>query len=283
MKAMILTFAAIASATALLLIPATMGWAVEPEQEEPEGPPKKKGGLLGALDGTDDPSKKPRTGRPDDSAPDTEVPDAGAARRAMVRAVPDPKRLEARIKQLESIGYKDVEPIGWYLLAKFAMARVALARYVPALHAAGLVRGAAADDNRALLHIDPTCAVVGRGALETGVHQNQELPPFYDLTEEVGRLLGAHARTACRIYLGHLDRSLPLWYLSEAPKQQATEHRTSPLQHYGGNVLAQYWVLGRTREAFTRYVDTTRFLGDLYYVRNLAAAIDSFSAAKGPE
>lgn len=181
------------------------------------------------------------------------------------------------------LGWKDIEPAAWYLLGKLAMARVAQARYVAAMHKAGLVRGAAGDDNRALLHIDPTCAVVGRGALETGVHQNQELPPFCDLTEEVGRLLGTCARAECKTYLDHLDRSLPLWYISEAPKQQATEHRTSPLQHYSGNVLAQYWVLGKTGEAFTRYVDTTRFLGDLYYIRNLAAAIDSFAAGEAPK
>jgi hypothetical protein len=174
------------------------------------------------------------------------------------------------------LGWKDVEPIGWYLVGKLAMARVGHARYVAALHAAGCARGDAADDDRALLHIDPTCAVVGRGALETGVHQNQELPPFCDLTEEVGRLLGRAARDECKIYFDQLDRSLPLWYISEAPKQQATEHRTSPLQHYSGNVLAQSWVLGKRGRAFTRYVDTTRFLGDLHYIRNLAAAIESF-------
>ena len=47
-----------------------------------------------------------------------------------------------------------------------------------------------------------------------------------------------------------------------------------------GNVLAQHWVLGKTGDAVARYVDTTRFLGDLYHVRNLAAAIQSYSAAK---
>ena len=41
-------------------------------------------------------------------------------------------------------------------------------------------------------------------------------------------------------------------------------------------MLAQYWVLGKRGEAFRRYVDTTRFKGDLYYIRNLAALIDSY-------
>jgi len=173
-------------------------------------------------------------------------------------------------------GWKDLEPIGWYLTAKLAAARVAHARYVSAMHGWGLVRGPWEDDNRTLLHVDATCAVVGRGPVETGVHQNQETPPFYDLVPEVGRLLGRTARLESMIYLSHLDRSLPLWWIAEAPKQQATEHRTSPLQQYGGNVLAQYWVLGKTGRAFTRYVDTTRFVGDLYYLRNLAAAIESF-------
>jgi hypothetical protein len=177
-------------------------------------------------------------------------------------------------------GWKDAEPLGWYLVGKFAMARVAHARYVAAVYEGGCVRGRAEDDNRALLHVDPTCAVVGRGPLEMGVHQNQELPPFYDLTEEVGRLLGRCARRECEVYLDHLDRSVPLWYVSEAPKQGATEQRTCPLQHHSGNVLAQYWVLGKRGEAFTRYLDTTRFLGDLYYIRNLAAAIESFYGAE---
>lgn len=123
--------------------------------------------------------------------------------------------------------------------------------------------------------------------MELGVHQNQEIPPFNDLTEEVGRLLGKYTRAECKIYLDHLDYSLPLWYISEAPKQQATEHRTSPLQNYNGNVPAQYWILGKRHEAFTRYIDTTRFIGDLYYIQNPAAGIDSYAepqqASKSPD
>jgi len=118
--------------------------------------------------------------------------------------------------------------------------------------------------------------VIGRGPLEMGVHENQEIPPFNDLTEPVGRLLGRYAREQCRRYLDHLDYSMPLWYISEAPKQSATEHRTTPLQYYSGNVLAQYWILDKTKDGFTRYVDTTRFIGDLYYIRDLAAAIESY-------
>lgn len=166
------------------------------------------------------------------------------------------------------------------LVAGLSVARVAQARYVAQMHRHGLVRGEACDDNRTLLHIDAGCAVVGRGPLEVGVHQNQEIPPFNDLVEEVGRLLGRYARPECRTYLDQLDYSLPLWYLSEAPKQQATEHRTTPLQYYNGNVLAQYWILGRRRDDFARYLDTTRFLGDLYYLQNLAACLQSHDEAR---
>lgn len=173
--------------------------------------------------------------------------------------------------------WQDEQKLGLYLLAKLSLARIAQARYVSLMYQYGLVRGDPKDDNRTLLHIDTTCAVIGRGPLEVGVHQNQEIPPFNDLTEEVGRWLGKYARTECKIYLDHLDYSLPLWYISEAPKQQATEHRTSPLQNYNGNTLAQYWILGKRRQAFTHYIDTTRFVGDLYYIQNLAAAIDSFT------
>jgi hypothetical protein len=48
------------------------------------------------------------------------------------------------------------------------------------------------------------------------------------------------------------------------------------LQYYNGNVLAQYWILGKQGKDFTRYIDTTRFLGDLYTIQNLAAGIDSY-------
>ena len=174
-------------------------------------------------------------------------------------------------------GWQEEEKLGYYLVGKLAMARIAQARYMPQMYQYGLVRGEAKNDNRTLLHIDTGCAVVGRGPIELGVHQNQEIPPFNDLVEEVGLLLGRYARAECKIYLDHLDYSLPFWYVSEAPKQQATEHRTTPLQYYNGNVLAQYWILGKRREDFTRYVDVTRFLGDLYYIQNLAAGIDSYA------
>jgi len=175
------------------------------------------------------------------------------------------------------LGWKDREKLATYLFAKLAMARVAQARYVPEMHRMGLVRGKAVDDWRTLLHIDATCVIVGWGGIAAGVHQDQELPPFIDLVEEVGRLLGDYARPECRIYLGHLDAAIPFWYLSEAPKQGATEHRTCPLQHLSGNVLAQYWILGKRGKAFTRYIDTTRFTGDLYTIHNLTTAIDSFA------
>ena len=173
-------------------------------------------------------------------------------------------------------GWENEEQLGRYLAAKLAVARIGQARYVYQMHRYGLVRGRTEDDNRALLHIDTTCAVLGRGPLEVGVHQNQELPPFNDLTEEVGRWFGKYARAECKIYLDHLDYSLPLWYISEAPKQQATEHRTSPLQNYSGNVLAQHWILDKQGDEFTRYIDTTRFVGDLYYIRNLATGIQCY-------
>ena len=89
--------------------------------------------------------------------------------------------------------------------------------------------------------------------------------------------LGDYAQDECRIYLDYLDYAVPYWYLSEGPKQSATEHRTCPLQHLNGNVLAQYWVLGKQGVEFARYVDTTRFKGDLYYIQNLVAAINSFA------
>jgi hypothetical protein len=145
----------------------------------------------------------------------------------------------------------------------------------------GLVRGRPAEDDRCLLHIDATCAVVGRGALGRASFADQEIPAFINnLVEEVGVLLGKYAAGPCGRYLGLLDREAPLWYLSEAPKQSATEQRTCPLYHLNGNVLAQYWVLGKTGPAMERYVDTTRFKGDLFYIQNLAAAIDSYSASE---
>jgi hypothetical protein len=178
-------------------------------------------------------------------------------------------------------GWVEEEKLGRYLVAKLAMARIAQAHYVGQMYQRGLVRGQSDRDNRALLHIDTGCTIIGRGPMEVGVHQNQETPPFNDLVEEVGRLLGAYARAECKVYLDHLDYSLPFWYISEAPKEQATEQRTTPLQYYNGNVLAQYWILGKREADFTRYIDTTRFLGDLYYIQNLAAGIDSYTATVG--
>ena len=65
----------------------------------------------------------------------------------------------------------------------------------------GLVRGKLENDNRTLLHIDTGSAVIGRGPIETGVHQNQEIPPFNDLVEEVGLLLGRYSRSECKVFV----------------------------------------------------------------------------------
>ncbi len=184
------------------------------------------------------------------------------------------------VRLAQRFGWAEEERLGRYLCAKLAAARVGQARYVAEMHRMGLVRGDEREDWRTLLHIDTTCAIVGWGAVTAGVHQDQELPPFVDLVEEVGRLLGRYARAECETYLALLDDWVPFWYLSEAPKQGATEHRTCPLQHLNGNVLAQYWVLGKRGEEFVRYVDTSRFLGDLYYLQNLAAALDSFAQGR---
>lgn len=177
-------------------------------------------------------------------------------------------------------GWEEESSLALYLTAKLAMARIAHARYVDQMYRMGMVRGEAQADNRTVIHADATCVILGRGPMEQAVHQNQELPPFNDLTEPVGRLLGRYARAECRTYLDHLDQSVPLWYISEAPKQTATEHRTCPLQYGEGNVLAQYWILGKRGDDFARYVDTTRFKGDLYYIRRLSAALNSYNEVK---
>jgi hypothetical protein len=183
------------------------------------------------------------------------------------------------VRLARRFGWTEEEKLGLYLVGKLAVARIGQARYVAEMHRRGLVRGKPEDDWRTLTHIDGRCALVGWGGMMGGVHQDQELPPFIDLVEEVGRWLGRYARPACRIYLDRLDHDIPYWFLSEAPKLGATEHRTCPLQHTNGNVLAQYWILGKRGRGFTRYLDATRFKGDLYYIQNLAAALDGYAAA----
>jgi hypothetical protein len=186
----------------------------------------------------------------------------------------------ARLARRE--GWKDEEDLGWRLAGQLAMARIGQARYVAEMHRMGLVRGKAEEDYRAVSHIDDTCTIVRWGPITTVTHEDQEFPPFIDLVPEVGRLLAAHAQAECAAYLGYLDYAVPYWYLSEAPKQSATEHRTCPLWHQSGNVTAQAWVLDKKGEDFRRYVDATRFKGDLFYIQNLAAAIESYAGETGP-
>jgi len=174
-----------------------------------------------------------------------------------------------------SQGWREEEGLGWCLAGKLAMARIGQARYVAEMHRMGLVRGKAEDDYRAVSHIDETCTIVRWGPITTVTMEDQEFPPFIDLVPEVGRMLAAHARAECAVYLDYLDYGVPYWYLSEAPKQSATEHRTCPLWHQGGNVAAMAWVLGKKGEEFRRYVDATRFRGDLFRTQNLVAAIEA--------
>jgi hypothetical protein len=180
----------------------------------------------------------------------------------------------ARLARRE--GWKDEENLGGCLAGKLAMARIGQARYVAEMHRTGLARGKLEEDYRAVSHIDDTCTIIRWGPITTVTHEDQEFPPFIDLVPEVGRLLAAHARAECAAYLDYLDYAVPYWYLSEAPKQSATEHRTCPLWHQSGNVAAQAWVLGKKGDEFRRYVDATRFKGDLFYIQNLVAAIEAY-------
>lgn len=180
------------------------------------------------------------------------------------------------VRLARRFGWKEEEELGWYLFGKLAIARLGQSRYTAELHRMGLVRGDEKDDWRTLVHIDREASIVLRGSVFSVVRADQEIPPFVDVVEEVGRFLGRHAREECRIYLDNLDESMPLWWVSESPKQSASEQRLCPLQHKSGNVLAQYWILGKREGNFRRYVDTTRFKGDFYYIENLAALIDSY-------
>jgi hypothetical protein len=173
-------------------------------------------------------------------------------------------------------GWPEEEKLAWYLFGKLALARIGQARYTAELHRVKIVNDTEFQDYRTLVHIDRRAAIVLRGSPKPTVYEDQELPPFIDLVPEEGRLLGTHASLECRIYLSHLDGSMPLWWVSEAPKQSASEQRLCPLQYKNGNVLAERWIAGKRGDDFTRYVDTTRFTGDLYYIQNLVAAIECF-------
>jgi hypothetical protein len=177
-------------------------------------------------------------------------------------------------------GWQDVEATASVLAVKLALARVAQARYVEQMHRMGLVRGECGDDHRSVVHIDQLCTIVRCGPITTISGQDQELPPFIDLVPEVGRLLAGHARAQCAVYLDYLDDAMPYWYLSEAPKQSATEHRLCPLWHQSGNVAAQAWILGKRDDEFRRYIDATRFRGDLFAIHNLATAIESYGSTR---
>lgn len=160
------------------------------------------------------------------------------------------------------------------LAGKLALARVAQAHYVQEMHRMGLVRGNAQDDWRAISHVDERCIIVRWGPITMGVMEDQEFPPFIDLTPEVGRLLADYARPQCAAYLRCLDDAAPFWFLSEALKQSATDHRLCPLWHQSGNVPAQAWILGKRGREFSIYVDVTRFRGDLFAIQNLVTAIE---------
>jgi len=174
--------------------------------------------------------------------------------------------------------WQEEERLACGLVAKLALARVGQARYVEELQRMGVVRGRPADDYRAVSHIDERCTMVRWGPVTPGVSEDQEFPPFIDLVPEVGCLLADYAQRQCSVYMNYLDYAAPYWYLSEAPKQSATEHHLCPLWHQSGNVPAQAWIVGKRGTEFSRYVDATRFRGDLFAIQNLVTAIEAGSA-----
>lgn len=175
-------------------------------------------------------------------------------------------------------GWKKEEALGYYMTAKLALARLGLANYVNQMYAMGLMKGDPKKDWRCVSHIDTNCVVIVRGNFDMRIRSDQEIPKFYNLTPETARFLADYGKADSQRYLDMLDYSAPYFWMSEAVKQGATEHRQSPLNWKHEAVLAEYWILGKKGEKFRKYIDTTRFKGDYYYIQNLAALIDSYKS-----
>ncbi len=171
----------------------------------------------------------------------------------------------ARLAQ--AYGWAEEEQLAWRLFAKLAVARIGMARYVEEQHHMGVMHGRPVDDVRSFPPIGPR--------MNATVHPNasfQPAPsPYEDLTPEVGQLLADHARESNRIWLDHLDREKPRWWVIDTREPlRAGEPRSIV-----GNVLAHAFILGKRGQSFQTYITKPNHRYDLYHIAVLVAAIEA--------
>jgi outer membrane protein assembly factor BamB len=98
---------------------------------------------------------------------------------------------------------------------------------------------------------------------------------FMNMTPELASYLHEHAQEKVSAAVAVYERVAPYWFVAQAEEVQG-EGVLAPLHHYHGLFQAKAQILREPYEALEPYLDVPAFTtGDLFYIDNLVAAIES--------
>jgi hypothetical protein len=98
---------------------------------------------------------------------------------------------------------------------------------------------------------------------------------FMHLTPELGSYLHDHAFDDVARAVAQYEQQAPYWFVARAEEMQG-EGVWAPLHHYHGLFQARARILGQPYAEVAPYLDVPAFtVGDLFYIDNLAAALEA--------
>ena len=98
---------------------------------------------------------------------------------------------------------------------------------------------------------------------------------FIYLVPELGEYMNQQIPTEVREALAEYDYIAPFWFVTKFESVH-NEGIISNLYNYVSLFQAKALILGETRQELTKYLDAPAFeVGDLFYIQNLALAINA--------
>ena len=205
-------------------------------------------------------------------------------------------------------GDANARQLSMALLAKAAVLRVGMAKYPRFLYSAGLTElppehdwmvkntaqtwngyffnvdwASANDDARQVTFLNQYGVYLFDHAGTKGGDANECCPvnpyliAFRDLTPELARLLGDHAKSDAEIYIRKTKALFPHWYAAFAEGTLAYEHNMNhPVDSYQ-TFLAEAWISNATASDLATHADIAWLeMGDLFYMHKLAEAMNAY-------
>jgi len=218
------------------------------------------------------------------------------------------------IRLARLMGDQQTEQQAWWLFARTAVLRFALAKYGQWRYQAGLAtippkpdwfwtwRGRGPQnwcgdletndwskpehDVQQVVELAPDLVQLGHWAGEMGDQWTQwctaEPVAFRYLTPELACFLGDHLKPECAAYADRIAWNQPTWYASFAEAILGYEHNMNHPSDAYEHFMARAWILGERPERLEKWIDVPWVdRGDLFHLNKLAETLKAYRGVAG--